>query len=173
LKNEFGYEFGPKGKVPFITLNGEDVADSQFVIEYLSKKFNVNFSSNYSPEQNGIARAFFKLTEESFFWTMVLTRFVYEPNSKAVGIPSFLIKIMASRIKGRSKAQGYGLHSERELQSIRNADLDAINSFIGNKKYLLGDKVCDADAALFGMLAQTYFHDRGSSYDYLTCKKFA
>ena len=67
-ENEFGYEFGPKGKIPWITLNGQDMGDSQFIIEFLAKKYNVNFSSNFSPMENGIARAFSKMTEESLFW---------------------------------------------------------------------------------------------------------
>ena len=54
------------------------------------------------------------------------------------------------------------------MQSIGRADLDAINSFISNKKFLLGDKVCDADAALFGMLAQIWCHDRKTLYNHLT-----
>ena len=29
--------FGPKGKTPWITVDGQDVADSQLIIEYLGK----------------------------------------------------------------------------------------------------------------------------------------
>ena len=40
-------------------------------------------------------------------------------------------------------------------------DLNALNDFIGNKKFLLGDKACDADASIFGMMSQIICHDRG------------
>lgn len=65
FKNEFGFEFSAKGKMPWITLNGEDVADSHFCIEFLSKKLGINLSANYSSDENAIARAFLKLNEES------------------------------------------------------------------------------------------------------------
>ena len=115
-QNEHGYEFSSKGKVPFITLNGEEIADSQFCIEFLSKKFNVNFTSNFSAAENGIARAFLKMTEESFFWTMALNRFVYEQDSTASGFPSIAYLIFKPRLLNRSNAQGYGLHSYEERE---------------------------------------------------------
>ena len=68
LKNEFGYTFGPKGKIPFITYNGEDVADSQFCIEFLSKTLDKSLSKGHSAKDLGSARAFFKMAEESLFW---------------------------------------------------------------------------------------------------------
>ena len=54
------------------------------------------------------------------------------------------------------------------MQSIGKADLDAINNFIGDKKYLLGDKVCDTDATLFGLLCQIWCHDRKTLNTHLT-----
>lgn len=59
---------GPKGKVPWITYNGVDIPDSQFVIEYLGDKFGKDFSSTFSPKDQGAARAFLKMAEESLFW---------------------------------------------------------------------------------------------------------
>ena len=54
--------------MPFITYNGEDIADSDFIIEYLSSKLNKDLSKNHSAKDLGVARAFSKMTEESLFW---------------------------------------------------------------------------------------------------------
>ena len=54
-----------------------------------------------------------------------------------------------------------------QVESIAKADLNSLNDFIGNKKFLLGDKVCDEDAALFGMLSQLVYHDRTFLHNYL------
>ena len=113
-QNEYGLVFSKKGKLPFITLNGEEVADSQFCIEFLSKKFNVNFASNYTAEKNGIARAFMKMTEQSLSWNMSLNRFVYEQDPEASGFPPLILFFMKSKIGARGKAHGYGLHSHDE-----------------------------------------------------------
>lgn len=115
-QNEFAFEFSSKGKVPFITFNGEDIADSQFCIEFLSKKFNVNFASNFSAAENGIARAFLKMTEESLFWNVVLNRFVYEQDPQSAGIPSIAYYYFKSAVSKKTKAQGYGLHSFEECE---------------------------------------------------------
>ena len=68
FKNDQGYLFGHMCKIPWISVIGQDIADSQFIIEFLSKKFNVNFASGYSSVENGIARAFFQLVDESLVW---------------------------------------------------------------------------------------------------------
>lgn len=61
-------EAGSKGKVPFITYNGEDVPDSDFIIQFLSKKLDKDLNKEFSPSDQGIARAFSKLVEESVVW---------------------------------------------------------------------------------------------------------
>ena len=67
-KNSLGLKFSSKGKMPWIELNGEQVADSQFCIEYLSKKFNINLNAKLSATDLAISRAVLKMTEESLYW---------------------------------------------------------------------------------------------------------
>ena len=64
-------ELSPKGKIPWITLNGEDISDSQFCIEFLMKKFDKDLSSHLSLVEKGIARAFLKMAEESMRWLVL------------------------------------------------------------------------------------------------------
>lgn len=59
---------GPKGKAPWITYNGIDVADSEFCIEYLSNILDKDLTAKFSPAEQGMARAFLKMTEESTMW---------------------------------------------------------------------------------------------------------
>jgi hypothetical protein len=68
LKNEHGFSFGSKGQIPWITLNGEDIADSQFCIDFLAKKYNKDLSASFSPKELGEARAFRQMAEQSLFW---------------------------------------------------------------------------------------------------------
>ena len=57
-----------KGKSPWLTYNGKDIADSQMCIEFLMKEFNVDFNTHLSPLEKSQARAYFKLVEESMRW---------------------------------------------------------------------------------------------------------
>ncbi len=65
--SEFGFSSSSKGKIPWITLNGVEVADSQFCIDYLSQEFKIDLNRNINKNELAAARAFFKLSEESIF----------------------------------------------------------------------------------------------------------
>ncbi len=39
--NDFEEPMSSKGKMPWITFNGQEIADTQIVIEFLTKKFNL------------------------------------------------------------------------------------------------------------------------------------
>lgn len=66
--------------------------------------------------------------------------------------------------------QGYGRHSEQEATKIGKDDLKSINDYIGNKKYLFGEQICDVDATIFGFMCQFLFHDRGPLNKFLMSK---
>ena len=59
---------GPKGKTPWITLNGVDYSDSQICLEMLAKRFQKDFSSHLSAEEQAVARSLQIMAEEHFYW---------------------------------------------------------------------------------------------------------
>jgi hypothetical protein len=65
-----------KGKMPWITLNGVDIADSQFCIEYLTEAFGKDLSDHLSQAEKSISRAFSKLCDESLRWYSTNDRFL-------------------------------------------------------------------------------------------------
>ena len=50
---EFEYTQSEKGKTPWITINGENVADTQFAIEYLKKELGVDMNSKLNEKDKG------------------------------------------------------------------------------------------------------------------------
>lgn len=68
LQTDFEEPLGAKGKSPWVTLNGEDLADSQLVIEWLGPKFGKNMSSHLAPQEKAVAHAFRVMLEEYFLW---------------------------------------------------------------------------------------------------------
>ena len=127
----------------------------------MSKLYEKNLNSKLTTYQAGIARCLLKTCEESLRWPMVLHRFVYSRQPTECGIPHWGFAIMVSRIKGYSYGQGYGRHSQQEVYEIGKADLKAIDTIIGENKFIFGDEACETDAAVFGIIAQIIFHDRG------------
>ena len=53
------------------------------------------------------------------------------------------------------------------VYQIGKSDLKALNSFIGAKKFMFGEKVCDTDAAVFGSLVELYYTDKGVFHQYI------
>jgi hypothetical protein len=63
-----------KGQIPFIELNGRQIADSSFIIENLKSTFDVNIDRNLSEQETAIERAFYVLVEESLLRTVMYYR---------------------------------------------------------------------------------------------------
>ena len=49
-------ERGPKGKTPWITVNGQEIADSQLAIEYLQDELKKDIDKHLTPLNQAIAR---------------------------------------------------------------------------------------------------------------------
>lgn len=64
--------FGPKGKCPWITLNGEDLGDSEFILERLANEFNVDLDSHLDPQKAAALEAVRVLADEHLFWSVLL-----------------------------------------------------------------------------------------------------
>lgn len=60
--------FGPKKKCPWITINGEDVADSEFILEHLTRHFNVQIDSHLEDREVAVLEAARVLADEHLFW---------------------------------------------------------------------------------------------------------
>ncbi len=57
-----------KGKAPWIQYNDEVVADSQFCMEYLNKKFNVDLNKHLSEKDKAVATSFQRMNDEHLYW---------------------------------------------------------------------------------------------------------
>jgi len=164
-ENDFKYPSSPKGKTPWITVNGKDVSDSQLAIEYLEKELEKSLNDHLKPEEAAVARAFQVTLDDRFAWCLAIDRLVYGQGKVIMKIlgpglpgPKFAHPLMMKLFKrGTVKSahgHGIGRHSEEEVKKIALADLKAFSEYLGNKPFLFGEKPSIADASLFGFLAQ-------------------
>jgi len=164
-ENDFKYPSSPKGKTPWITVNGKDVSDSQLAIEYLEKELEKSLNDHLKPEEAAVARAFQVTLDDRFAWCLAIDRLVYGQGKVIMKIlgpglpgPKFAHPLMMKLFKrGTVKSahgHGIGRHSEEEVKKIGLADLKAFSEYLGNKPFLFGEKPSIADASLFGFLAQ-------------------
>lgn len=57
-----------KGQLPFVEVNGEEIADSAIIIKQLGEKFNIDLDAALTPEQKLIAHANISMIENHFAW---------------------------------------------------------------------------------------------------------
>ena len=67
-ENDFSFKFSKKGKMPWIEYNGQEIADSNFCIEFLKKEFQVDTDSHLSATEKAIARSIRVMLDENTFW---------------------------------------------------------------------------------------------------------
>ena len=172
------FKFSPKGQIPYIRLNSIDgplIADSNFIIKYLSKKFGIDEVEGnlLSSNERAIAHAFTRMIEEhttqiGFYYRYGLNM---EKFCNAV-IPFNWFDINGpSTLKGRlflkfwkfvqpiginkkMKYLSYGRHADEEKWIISHQDIQSISEFLGHKKFIFGDTPTLLDCTLFGHFAQ-------------------
>ncbi|OZG74514.1 hypothetical protein BTA51_05810 [Hahella sp. CCB-MM4] len=155
----------PKGKLPFADIDGKRIADSSFIIEYLTDHYQITLDDWLTEEQKALAFLVSKALEEHFYWCLVWMRWVdpagWEQISRVFfgGLPfplRALVPLVArSGVVKASKSQGIGRHNRDEILKIAEKTLRYLSVFLADKAYMMGDKPCSLDATGYGFLAQT------------------
>lgn len=174
--NDHSGRMSTKGKTPWIEYNDTQVADSQFCIEFIKKKMDIDLNRSLSEQQKSIARAFLKLIEENFYWTMCIELFCNEDNIPLLKTqaplkgPGFWLYywFVKRAIKSATWGHGIGRHSVDEVWSIAQGDIEALSHFLGNKRYFMGDEPSEIDCSLFGMLSLLLVSMQGTRYEAFT-----
>jgi glutathione S-transferase len=161
-----------KGQMPFVEVNGKEVADSNFVIRDLGLQFHKDLEAHLSQTDKALARAFHALIEDKLFWVMLYERTehmkeVFGEEVHGKGMPSWSLpmrlskSLIAWRIGSQQKQrlfmQGTGRQTLVEAVEMGKEDLKSVSDFLGSKKFFLGDKPTALDATAFGHLGQIYF----------------
>ena len=153
----------PKGKLPFIMDGETSVGDSQEIIEYLNKKYNLDIDSHLSAAQKASAYLYTKSLDENLYWCIVWSRWQHEATWQTVkpaffkGIPfpiSYIVpKIIRKKVIKSIYAQGTGRHSEQEIIEIARKTFVALSDLLADKDYFFGDKVSTFDASAYAFIS--------------------
>ena len=155
---------GPKGKNPWIELDGEPMGDSELIIDFLSKKYGVDLDAGLSAEQKAIGLAWRRTFEEHFHQVLEWELFVH-PAGVAYIRKALVVADAAgdrathffdAELDVCSKqlyARGLARHAPDVIAAKGRADVDAVSAFLGDRPFLLGDQPGTADTAVFGQLA--------------------
>ncbi len=154
----------PKGKLPYIEDNGNKIADSRFIIDYLKKQYGVDPDKDLTTEEKAISTSFQRLIEDDLYWVMMYARWGNKDanwalNKQAIfgGLPPVIRDIVSALVRKQILKQihghGMGRHSTEEIYHLGRVSLTALSDFLGEKTFFMGSKPTTLDAAAFGVLA--------------------
>jgi glutathione S-transferase len=154
---------GPKGKNPWIELDGERIGDSEFIIELLSKRYGVDLDAELTCEQRAIGLAWRRAFEEHFHQVLEWELFEHPAgaaymrermrSAMAPVIGSLVFSMLRSHLRKQLYARGLARHTPDIIEAKGRADVDALATFLGDKPFLLGQQPSTTDAAVFGLVA--------------------
>lgn len=157
LKQPFEIKFegdprkAPKGKLPYIDIDGEVTADSELILQKLNQTFSDGVYGELTPKEIAVGRAFTRLCEEHLYWMIVASRWLeadWFPNvvngffSEVPSIlRSFIAKSAQSTVRKTYDLQGLGRHTKAEQKQFARDDLSAISAQIEAERYITGSRL--------------------------------
>ncbi|XP_076278784.1 failed axon connections isoform X2 [Lasioglossum baleicum] len=169
-----------KGSLPFIELNGEEIADSTIITRDLSQKFGKDLDAGLTAEQRSVSHAMISMIENHLMWVDMYWRTKnldqvlkgYKVNLQHVlgtripnGILNFFFKITFGRRSAKKvKAQGMGVHTPEEVSQFGCADLKVLSDMLADKPFFFGDDPTTLDVVAFAHLAQILYIDKDTAY---------
>lgn len=153
---------GPKGKIPFVEINGERIGDSTLILERLKDEHGLDLDAGLGPHERAQSHALQRMIEERLYAVLVYSRWM-EPDNWAKlrriffgGMPMPLRLFIPGKVrKQRAKAlhaHGAGRHRREEIYALGAADLAAVSATLGDKPFLFGERPTLADATAFAFL---------------------
>jgi glutathione S-transferase len=154
---------GPKGKNPWIELDGEPIGDSEIIIGRLGALHGVDLDAGLSPEQAAVGHAWRRSFEEHFHQVFEWELLIHPAGAEFMRagmvaqlppvVGPFAFTMMRRALHRQLHARGLGRHVPDIIAAKGRQDIDALSAFLGDRRFLVGDRPIVADAAVFGQLA--------------------
>jgi len=153
-------------QLPFCKVNDKAVPYSNHMTDEITALFNKSNEIETSPNENGVQTAFEGLIEGRLHWVLIYIRATQAnqlpPSEIFQGRWSQFLrplanKVVANKLKTKADYQGIGLQNAEDVIATGKKDLRAISSYLGDKKYLAGDKPNELDATAFAHLSQFWY----------------
>jgi len=158
-----------RGLLPFVEFNGEEIADSEFIISTLGEKLGKDMDDGLGQEQKGVQHAMMTMVDNHLHWCFLSwqTRDVtntikgYKLNLQDImnskvpnNVLSFVIKHTYFRKSlTKIKAAGFAGYTAEEIEAMGKKDLDVLGALLGEKQFFFGDEPRMLDLKAFVYLS--------------------
>ena len=157
----------PKGKLPFIKDGEKTIPDSELIINYLSKQYEIDLDSHLSEDQKILSSLLNKLYSEHLYWIMIYFRWQYEPNWPKIKKDLFghlpwyshfiLPYVVRKKIKKALYNQGIGRYTLSEVMTFAKESIDDIVYILDKHHFSVADKPSTIDASSLAFLSNLVY----------------
>lgn len=150
-------------KLPVIHFNGKYICDSSHIKANLCDSFDIELDSHLSPSEMAIGHAFSCMVEDNFYWSILHERWFIENNwirlksdyfgHMPLPIRWFVPSIIQKNVLKSSKGHGMSRHSDQDIHEFGHQVIKSISHFLGEKKFLFGEKVSSYDATIYAFIS--------------------
>jgi glutathione S-transferase len=154
---------GPKGKNPWIELDGELIADSEVIIARLAERSGFDIDARLSAEQRALSHGVRRMLEEHFHMVLEWELFAHPEGAAEVrrmvarqvpGVAAGVVAAVVCRhFRRQLHARGIARHSPEIIAAKGKADIDAFEALLGDRPFLFGLQPAMADVSAYGLLA--------------------
>ena len=154
---------GPKGKNPWVELDGELIADTEIIIARLAKSSGFDIDAALNAQQRALSHAIRRMMEEHFHMILEWELFVHPEGAAEVRrmaarqLPAVAAGAVASIVcrhfRRQLHARGIARHDPDTIAAKAKADIDALEALLGDGPFLFGARPCMADVSAYGLLA--------------------
>lgn len=157
------YSNSPTERLPFIALNGQLTAESYFIMERVTKEFQVTLDDFLAAEDHAKGNAIRRIIDDSIRLHHYRHQTVNHPEqvaqifSKAMGAPLFIAKFFVRSLRSNMidllNKHGQGDLTEEQFRQEWMRDISSLEVFLGDKPFFFGDRPSSYDCAAYGYLA--------------------
>ena len=154
---------GPKGKLPFVDIDGEIISDSELILKHLDETTNGRLYGELTEHQMAQGYAFTRLAEDHLYWIMVASRWLDKSWFENIreGFFGAAPAVLRSAVSGVAQRQvrqtynlhGLGRHNLKEQEEFARRDLLAISDVVSRQQFIVGDNLTAFDFTVGSMLA--------------------
>ena len=153
----------PKGKNPWIELDGQLMGDTELIIQHLGERHGVSLDDGLTPQQQARGLVLRRTAEEHLHQLLE-----YELILLDEGYPTFKDLItgdmgqamgtivaawLRSHFRKQLHARGLIRHAPDEITRMGCADLDALETLLGDRDWFVADRPTLTDCAIYGHVA--------------------
>ena len=153
----------PKGKLPWLVLDGRVIPDSELILAELDRHTDGRVFGGIAPADRARGLAFTRLAEDHLYWLMVASRWLDDawfPNivEDFFGIApkplrGFVARAARRQVDRTLHLHGLGRHNLEEQKAFARDDFAALAAAVTDAPYLAGPSISAFDFAVVGLLA--------------------